>query len=344
MPRRALILLVAGAAVVIAAVVAAVLPVPYVVLSPGPTLNTLGTGPGGKPLIQISGRKIYPTVGNLNMVTVNFQGGPGNEINIFTALRAWLNPHDAVVPQQELFGPGQSQEQVQRQDVVQMTNSEANATAAALTEVGIKYRTQVQVLSTEHGMPAARVLQSGDIITKVNGVPINSVTGLSQQIRAQGAGRTLRLTVIRHGKAKPVSITAVQSQGHPAIGVVVTVKFIFPFNVNISVGNIGGPSAGLMFALGIVDKLEPMHLTGGRFIAGTGEITPAGAVGPIGGIQQKMAGARAKGATVFLAPAGNCADARGAVPAGMRLIRVSTLSGAVHSLEAFNAGRSVPTC
>ena len=344
MPRRALILIVAGAAVVIAAVVAAVLPVPYVILSPGPTLNTLSTGPGGKPLIQIAGHKTYPTAGNLNLVTVNFQGGPGNEINIFTALRAWLNSHDAVVPQQELFGPGQSQQQVQHQDVVQMTNSQANATAAALTEVGIRYRTQVQVLSTERGMPAARALQSGDIITKVNSVPIDSVTGLSQQIRAQGAGRPVLLTIVRHGRTQTVSVTATQSQGHPVIGVVVTVRFIFPFTVNISVGNIGGPSAGLMFALGIVDKLTPMNLTGGRFIAGTGEITPAGQVEPIGGIQQKMAGARAKGATVFLAPAGNCADTAGAIPAGLRVVKVSTLPQAVSDLEDIQVGKPVPSC
>jgi PDZ domain-containing protein len=344
MPRRALILIVAGAAVVIAAVIAAVLPVPYVILSPGPTLNTLGTAPGGQPLIMIGDHRTYPTTGNLNMVTVNFQGGPGNEINIFTALRAWLNSHDAVVPQQELFGAGQSQQQVQHQDVAQMTNSEANATAAALTQVGIKYTTQVQVVSTQPGMPAAAVLKRGDIITKVNGVPIDSLTGLSREIRAQGAGRQLRLTVIRHGQPKLARVTAVQSQGHPVIGVVVTVKFHFPFTVNISVGNIGGPSAGLIFALGIVDKLTPMNLTGGKFIAGTGEITSRGAVQPIGGIQQKMVGARAKGATVFLAPAGNCADARGAVPAGMRLVRVSTLAGAVRSLEALRAGRSAPTC
>jgi Lon-like protease len=344
MPRRALILVVAGAAVVIAAVVAAVLPVPYVILSPGPTLNTLGTGPGGKPLIMIAGHRTYPTAGNLNMVTVNFQGGPGNEINIFTALRAWLNSRDAVVPQQELFGPGQSQQQVQHQDVVQMNNSQSNATAAALTQVGIRYTTRVQVISTERGMPAFGVLKHGDIITKVNGVPIDSVTGLSREIRAQGAGRPLRLTVIRNGNTQLHSVTAVRSQGHPVIGVVVTVQFHFPLTVNISVGNIGGPSAGLMFALGIVDKLTPMNLTGGKFVAGTGEITPAGAVEPIGGIQQKMAGARAKGATVFLAPAGNCADARGAVPAGMRLVRVSTLAAAVHSLEALKAGRSVPAC
>src|SRR5580704_13621326 len=145
MPRRALILIVAGAAVVIAAVIAAVLPVPYVILSPGPTLNTLGTAPGGQPLIVIARHRTYPTTGNLNMVTVNFQGGPGNEINIFTALRAWLNSHDAVVPQQHL----------QHQNVVQMTSSETNATAAALTQVGIKYTTQVKVVSTQPGMQAA---------------------------------------------------------------------------------------------------------------------------------------------------------------------------------------------
>jgi PDZ domain-containing protein len=113
------------------------------------------------------------------------------------------------------------------------------------------------------------------------------------------------------------------------------------------VGNIGGPSAGMMFALGIIDKLGHTDLTGGRFIAGTGELdsaNPNAAVQPIGGIQQKMAGARAEGATVFLSPAANCSDARSAVPAGMKLIKVSTLSGAVRSLEALKAGRSAPSC
>jgi PDZ domain-containing protein len=158
-----------------------------------------------------------------------------------------------------------------------MNNSQSNATAAALTQVGIRYTTRVQVISTERGMPAFGALKRGDIITKVNGVPIDSVTGLSREIRAQGVGRPLRLTVIRNGSTQLHSVTAVRSQGHPVIGVVVTVQFHFPLTVNISVGNIGGPSAGLMFALGIVDKLTPMNLTGGRFVAGTGEITPAGA-------------------------------------------------------------------
>ena len=128
------------------------------------------------------------------------------------------------------------------------------------------------------------------------------------------------------------------------MGVQITQEYKFPFQVTISVGDIGGPSAGMMFALGIIDKLSRLSLTSGRFIAGTGEITASGQVQPIGGIQQKMIGARNAGATIFLTPAANCADAKGAVPAGLRLVKVSTLNQAVTYLEALKAGKSVPSC
>jgi Lon-like protease len=344
MPRRALILLVAGITVIAAAVAAALLPVPYVILSPGPTLNTLGSGPGGQPLIYIKGHLVHRTTGHLNMVTIDYEGGPGNEINIFTALRAWLDPHNAVVPQAELFGTGESAQQVQKQDVQEMAGSQQLATAAALTYLKIPFKTQIQVVSTEPGMPAAKVLRSGDIIAGVDGTPIGSLTALSTQIRGHPAGTPLHLTVIRKGRTIPLVVRSVQSAGHAEIGVIVMEQYKFPFTVTISVGNIGGPSAGMMFALGIIDKVGPVNLTGGRFIAGTGEISPDGAVSPIGGIQQKMAGARAQGATVFLAPAGNCADALSALPAGMRLVKVNTLAGAVSALEALEAGRPTPSC
>jgi PDZ domain-containing protein len=345
MPRRLLTLIVAGVAVVVAAVVAAVLPVPYVILSPGPTLNTLGRAASGQPLIQIQGRTVHPTTGNLNMVTVNYQGGPGDEINIFTALRAWLDPHDAVVPQAEVFGSGQTQQQVQQQDTQQMTSSQEAAIAAALTELRIPFGVQgAQVAFTVPKTPAASVLKSGDIITTADGTRLSTLNALSTVIKARGAGHVLALTVIRGGKKEHLRVPIASSPSGPFIGVSVTLAYKFPFTVNISVGNIGGPSAGLMFALGIIDKLGPVNLTGGRFIAGTGEIQPNGAVQPIGGIQQKMAGARAQGATVFLVPAANCGDAAGATPAGMRLVKVSTLSGAVRALQALRAGRSVPSC
>jgi len=344
MPRRALTLLLAGITVIAAAVVAAVVPVPYVILSPGPTLNTLGKAPGGQPLINIKGHLINSTSGHLNMVTVDFEGGPGDEINIFTALRAWLDPHNAVVPQQEVFGTSESAQQVLKQDVQEMAGSQQVATAAALNYLKIPFKTLIQVASTEPGLPAAKVLKAGDIIADVDGAPIGSLSALSAQIRSHPVGSPLKLTVIRKGKTVPLVIRSVKSQGRAEIGVVVVDQYRFPFTVSFSVGNIGGPSAGMMFALGIIDKLGKTNLTGGRFIAGTGEISPDGAVAPIGGIQQKMAGARAQGATVFLSPAGNCSDARGAVPAGMKLIKVSTLAGAVSALQALKAGRPTPSC
>ena len=104
--------------------------------------------------------------------------------------------------------------------------------------------------------------------------------------------------------------------GHPVIGVEVQQGYKFPFPITITVGNIGGPSAGMMFALGIIDKLTPMNLTGGKFIAGTGEITASGEVEPIGGIQQKMVGARDAGATVFLTPAATARTRRARSPPG----------------------------
>jgi PDZ domain-containing protein len=343
MSRRSLTLAIAGLATVVAIVVAVLLPVPYVILGPGPTLNTLGKLQG-QPLIQITGHRTYPTSGNLNMVTVSYEGGPGAKMNIFQALRAWLDPSEAVVPESELFPAGQSAQQTQAQDTEQMTSSQQLATAAALTALHIPYQTQVGVVTTVPGYPASKALKAGDVIEAVDGKPVTGQNSLSSMITAHPAGTELTLTVLRNSKTLTIPVASKSSDGTPVIGVEVQLEYTFPFNVKITVGNIGGPSAGMMFALGIIDKITPMNLTGGKFIAGTGEITASGQVEPIGGIQQKMVGARAAGATIFLTPAGNCSDTVGAVPAGLRLVKVSTLTQAIADLEAIKAGRSVPSC
>jgi len=340
MRRRSLTLLIATVGVIAALAVAVLLPVPYVILGPGPTLNTLGKT-SGQPLISISGHVTYPTTGHLNMVTVGVQGGPGANINIFTALTAWLNPHEAVVPESELFTPGQTAEQTQQQDTQEMTGSQQTATAAALTQLHIPY--QVVVAKAVKGYPAYGVLRAGDVITAVDGTPVTSESSLTSLINAHPAGTTLTLTIIRDGKTQTVRVATKESDGDKLIGVEIG-EFKFPFSVKFNVGEIGGPSAGMMFALGIIDKLTTMNLTGGRFIAGTGEITASGQVQAIGGIQQKMVGARDAGATVFLAPASNCSDVEGAIPAGLEVVKVSTLSQAVNDLESLKAGRSVPSC
>jgi len=343
MSRRAATLLVAAAGVLIAIIVAVVAPVPYVALMPGPTLNTLGSL-SGKPLIQVNHHQTYPTKGNLNMVTVSLAGGPGTKFNIFTALHAWLSPHDAVVPESEIFTPGQSSQQVAREDTEEMASSQETATAAALCQLKINFKTVDTVESTVSGMPAAGVLHSGDVIAAVGGTPVTCRSDAGALIKARKPGAPVELTVTRHGTTRHVRLVTANSQGVPEIGVQIVESYVFPFNVSISVGNIGGPSAGMMFALGIIDKITPDNLTGGRFIAGTGEIEANGTVDPIGGIQQKMAGARAAGATVFLTPAANCPNTTGSVPAGLRLIKVSSLAGAIADLNALKAGRAVPSC
>ena len=342
--RRQLTLLLAVAGIAAAVLAAALIPVPYVILSPGPTLNTLGTQPGGKYLIQISGHHTYPTSGHLNLVTVSYQGGPSDGFNVFTALRAWLSPHEAVVPEEELFGSNQTQQQVTRQDTQQMVSSQQLAQAAALCQLRIPFGVVDTVDLVYPGMPASGAVKKGDIITAVDGTPVTCRNPTGALIRARKPGAPVRLTVDRHGTTHQFRMKTANVKGNAVVGVAVNENYKFPFQVKINIGNIGGPSAGLMFALGIMDKLTPHGLTGGRFIAGTGEISANGAVSPIGGIQQKMAGARAAGATVFLTPAANCPDTAGAVPQGMRLIKVSTLGGAVRALKALQSGGSVPSC
>jgi PDZ domain-containing protein len=344
MSRRSLTLVIASLAAVAAIAVAVLFPVPYVILQPGPTLNTLGKDSSGQPLISITGHPTYATKGHLNLVTISYQGGPGANLNVFQALRAWLSPSEAVVPQSELFPPGQTAQQTQAQDTEQMASSQELATAAALTELHIKYQTEVEVLGTVAGYPASKVLKSGDLIEAVDGKPVTGESSLSSMINAHPAGTTLQLQVLRKGQALTVPVASKSSGGTAVVGVQVQEQYKFPFNVRITVGDIGGPSAGMMFALGIIDMLTPLDLTGGKFIAGTGEITAAGQVQPIGGIQQKMVGARNAGATYFLAPAGNCSDTKGAVPAGLRVVKVATLTQAVSDLEAIKAGKAVPSC
>ena len=344
MSRRSLTLAIAAVATLAAVAIAVLVPVPYVILTPGPTLNTLGKDSSGQPLIKITGRATYPTTGHLNLVTISYQGGPGASMNIFRALQGWLDPTDAVVPESELFPSGQTAQQTQAQDTQQMASSQELATAAALSYLHIPYQTFVQVVSTVVGDPANKALKAGDVIEAVDGKAIGDESSLSSMINAQPIGTTLRLTVLRSGSTVTVPVASKDSGGTAVIGVQVQEQYKFPVNVQISVGDIGGPSAGMMFALGIIDKLTKDNLAGGKFIAGTGEIDASGQVQPIGGIQQKMVGARSAGATYFLAPAGNCSSTVGAVPAGLRVVRVASLAQAVDDLEAIKAHKPVPSC
>src|SRR5215813_9257127 len=184
MSRRALTLLIAGIGVIACLVVVFAVPVPYVALLPGPTYNTLGPL-HGKPVVQIKGQPTYPASGHLNMVTISYIGGPDSNppFNILAAIQAWLSPHEAVVPQEELFPPGKTQQQVVKQDTLQMVNSQQTAQAAAFCQLGIKFTAIDTVASTIKGLPADGRLRRGDVITAVDGRPVTCHVSASSMIQ-----------------------------------------------------------------------------------------------------------------------------------------------------------------
>ncbi|ACY99260.1 MULTISPECIES: YlbL family protein [Thermomonospora] len=347
MSRRAATLVVASALILVLGIVGVLLPVPYVALTPGPTYNTLDKTEDGKPRILIDGRRVYEDGGHLNFTTVAYRGGPGNRIDLLTALRGWLDDETAIVPEETIFPKNESVKDVERENTRQMADSQSNAVAAALNQLKIPIGTRVLVDSVQAGMPAEGLLRPGDEIVAVDGRKVTGVEAVTTEMGSRKPGDKVTLTVVRGGKQQDVTVTTVASSDgkRAVVGVLLGQDYRFPFKVTITVGDVGGPSAGLMFSLAIVDKLTPGPLTGGKFVAGTGTITPEGRVGPIGGIQQKMIAARQAGATIFLTPADNCGDAVPAAPKGLRLVRVETLDGAIKALDALRTGQGeVPSC
>jgi len=327
-------------------------PSPYVVERPGPVYDVLGstgTGAKAKPLIGIpSSQTTYPTTGALDMLTVYVDGQPQTPVNWISVAMSWFDPSRSVVPMDEVYAPGTTNDEADKQDQVEMASSQQEATAAAFTRLGVAYTTTVVVGQVVDGTPAEGVLQAGDELVSVGGVPVTGLAQLQRAIQAHGTATPLAFQVRRDGALKDVEISpAVNADTKkPAIGILTGARYAFPYTVSFALSDVGGPSAGMMLALGIYDKLTPGSLTGGAHIAGTGEITAAGDVGAIGGIRQKMYGARDAGATWFLAPASNCDEVVGHVPAGLRVVKVSTLEQALADVKAIAAKKasSLPSC
>ncbi|MCU1691406.1 MAG: putative secreted protein [Frankiales bacterium] len=343
MSRRGLTLLLASLLAVGMTAAAAVAKVPYVALGPGPAYDTLGSVQG-TPVITVRGRATYPTKGALDLTTV----GVVPQLTLAEALKDWFDDSLAVVPREVIYPPDQSDAQVDAENSQAMQTSQDSATTAALRQLGIPITTEVVVADIAAGAPATGKLQAGDVVTAVDGAAVRDGKALRAAVSAVRPGDAVSIAFTRAGKPSTVSITTGTATGEPApravIGVEPQDRADYPFDVTISLREVGGPSAGLMFALGLIDKLEPADLTGGRHVAGTGEITPEGVVGPIGGIPQKLLGARKKGATVFLTPAQNCEEALGALPDGLQLVRVTTLKDALQGLRVLRDGGKPAGC
>ena len=345
--RRTMTLASAGFLVVLLSAIAALLPVPYVALSPGPTTNTLGSVDGTE-LIHIAGHKTYPDSGHLNLTTVSVLGGPSQRMDLVTALRGWLDGTIAIIPEEQVYPQGQTAKQSEQESNDEMRDSQESATTAALRSLGFSIPTHAAVNAIAAGSPATGKLRPNDEIIQVDGKPITGGAALRALITAHKAGDPVAFVIERGGKRSDVTVTTEKAPqgGRTIVGITTRDVADYPFTVKIGLKDVGGPSAGLMFALGIVDKLTPGSLTGGAFVAGTGTIDDSGNVGPIGGITQKMIAARRAGATVFLAPSGDCAEAISTVPNGLHLVRITSLTSALDSLKALRANRNakVPAC
>ena len=346
MEQRSAVLLIAGFATVLLATALAFIPVPYAIFGPGPVINTLGEVDGHR-LISVTGRQSYPPKGTLDMTTVRVAGGPGSRLSLLTAMSAWLSDTRAAVPEEDVFQPGQTQQESRNEDVQRMVTSQDRATAAALGALGIPVPTKLNIYGISEEAPAAKVLKPNDTVLKVNGTAIRDLTQLRAALQTVEPGAELKLTVRRDGKEQELTTGTTRGpEGQTLLGVYLDPKFTFPFTVKIDIPDVSGPSAGMVFALGIIDNLTPGDLTGGKRIAGTGTIDADGSVGAIGGIQQKLVGARSAGAEYFLAPSANCDEVREHIPDGLRVVQVSTLTDARRAMDAIATGKaaSLPSC
>lgn len=314
--------------------------VPYVALRPGPTFDTLGVV-DGTAVVNIQGTQTYPTSGHLNMTTVSVL----THITLYGAMGLWASGTSALVPREEIFPPNLSEQQVEQQNQQLFQDSESQAEVAALRYLG--YPTQVVVDRVLPDSAAREQLTAADALLTLDGRQVSTAQQVVDSLEGTHPGQIVQVG-FRRGDT-PVREVAIElgdgpQPGRGYLGLGLADQPDVDFDITISLADVGGPSAGLMFALSIVDKLTPGPLAGDIFVAGTGEIQPTGEVGPIGGIPFKMIRARQAGATVFLVPADNCDEAMARVPEGLALVRVESLAGAVKALDALRAGAQPIGC
>ena len=340
MNRRILTLIVALVPIVVFGVLLAAVTVPYVSLGPGPAFDTLGEV-DGKQVVDIKGTQTHPTSGHLDMTTVSQR----DDLSLAEALTLWLSGQEQLMPRDLVYPPGKSRNEIDKANNADFKESEHNAEFAALGY--LKYPPAITIVAVTDPGPSVGKLQAGDSVQAVNGTRVATVDEFTSLLKHTKPGQSIEVDVRRKnappGQAR-ITLGHRPKGDYGFAGVSVTDVPWAPFAVDFNLANVGGPSAGLMFSLAVVDKLTTGNLTGSKFVAGTGTITADGTVGRIGGIAHKMTAARAAGATVFLVPAENCYEATSQQLPWLQLVKVDKLAGAVDALHAVTSGGQPPSC
>lgn len=363
MPRRTATMLASTLLLIAVLCAAALIKVPYAAMSPGPTYNTLGKAHGEQVLSfpdeKTPGDK---STGHLNMTTVSVTRSD-HRMNLVEAVYGWLAHDSAVVPYERLYPDNKSAKEVEAENAEEFSRSQESAKVAALRVLDRKVSTRIVVQSVVKDGAAHGKLHAGDVIKAVDGEPVAKPTEVGDLVTKHKAGESVDFTIVPARKAaaaekskkdpvklkgKQVTVPTKKSSddGRAVVGIQPGTAHTLPFPIDITLADVGGPSAGLMFALGIVDKLDPTDLTGGAFVAGTGTIEADGQVGAIGGIRMKLVAARDKGAEFFLTPKDNCATAASDTPDGLTLVKVDTIRDAMSSLKKIRTDRTadLPRC
>ena len=321
-------------------VLLALVTVPYVSLGPGPTFDTLGEI-DGKQVVDIEGTDVHKTSGHLNMTTVSQR----DNLTLGQALTLWVSGREQLVPRDLVYPPDKSKDEIDEANTQDFKRSEDSAEYAALGY--LKYAPAVTVETVSKDGASVGKLEEGDAIDGVNGTPVSDMKQFQSLMEKTKPGDEVVLDFRR--KNAPPGVTTVKLGSAPdkkqgVLGVGVIEAPWAPFVIHFNLANVGGPSAGLVFSLAVIDKLTTGDLSGSKFVAGTGTINSDGKVGSIGGITHKIFSAREAGATVFLVPADNCDEAKSSHEDGIDLVRVENLGGAVDALKALSAGGEAPHC
>lgn len=323
--------------------VLALIPVPFVRLSPGPLFNTIGEA-REKELIKISGTQTYETTGELNMTTVSETGGPYGQLVLFDAVMAWFNPVQTVIPTSQQYPEMVDAEEIKAASRRMFTASQANAIAAALNYLEIDAEQTVRVDSVVVGAPADGKVEPNDLVLAVNNQAVNTSEQVVQFVQAETPGAEIVLTLNREGEVLEVSIISEESKQKPgsaSVGIAIGPAIEPPFDIAFELEDVGGPSAGLMFTLGIIDELTPQEITFGKKLSGTGTINVLGEVGPVGGILQKIAASERAGVELFLLPEANCNSFNSDNFRGMPVVAVTTVDEAIEAINIYSETNSI---
>ena len=320
------------------------LAVPYAAEGPGPVFDTLGEVDGTQ-VVEVTSTdpqvRVEEPSGELNMTTVTVR----TNMTLPQVVSRWLTTDDTIVPLEKVIPQDKTQEEVQQANEQAFAQSESAATIAALEFLGLPLR--IKVAGVMDDSPASGVFQEDDILTQVDGTQVQTPEQAQQLIAQHAPGDQVELRFTR-GAAQRTETVTLGANPHdkkqPLLGIFMISVPAQGLEVSYNLQDVGGPSAGMMFTLAVIDKLSEGDLTGGAKVAGTGTIAGDGAVGPIGGIEHKLRAARDGGAELFLTPAANCDMALRQDPGDMVVAKVTTIEDAVAAMEDFAAGRDVSTC